>query len=146
MKISKFLVVLCLVVLSVTMVAQNKTEEPKKDKAAHETVIDGRWEAKPNPDKDPIIVFEFKNEAGVVTGMVIQDGKSNEIQNGTLEGTTLKFETTLLPAGGGDPVKMMWTGELAHSAETITVTCVPEAADGKLENQRAQFEVKRVKK
>ena len=61
----------------------------------HETVIDGRWEVKTNTDQKVAIVFEFKKANGVVTGTMIQGGKTTEIKNGTLEGTKLEFETTI---------------------------------------------------
>jgi hypothetical protein len=56
---------------SVPAIGQGKTQEPGK--AAHETVIDGRWELKSLTEKDPAMTFEFKNESGVLTGIVIQD-------------------------------------------------------------------------
>src|SRR5215467_805490 len=91
MKIPIVLTTLCLLVFSMSTIAQDKSEKPGN--IAHESTIDGRWEVKLAAEEKPIAVFEFKNTTGVVSGLMIQDGKSTEIKNGTLEGANLKFET-----------------------------------------------------
>src|SRR5262249_4339430 len=131
-------------VFSMSTIAQDKREKPGN--IAHESMIDGRWEAKLAAEEKPIAVFEFKNTTGVVSGLMIQDGKSTELKNGTLEGANLKFETQI-SAAGGNHIKMTWTGTIAENGESINLTCTPEPVEGQTgEGGRSQqMEARRVK-
>ena len=145
MKIPIALTTLYLLVFSMSTIAQDRREKPGN--TAHESMIDGRWEAKLVTEEKPIAVFEFKNATGVLSGLMIQDGKSTEITNGSLEGANLKFETTQVSAGGGTPIKMTWTGVIVENGESINLTCTPETVEGQTnESARSQqMEARRVK-
>jgi hypothetical protein len=61
----------------------------------------------------PVAVFDFKNAAAVVTGTVNKARTVTHVENGTLEGKSLKFET-MEPAGGAEEVlKIAWRGTVA---------------------------------
>lgn len=144
MKMPMLLTVLCLLVFSAPGMTQNKAQAPGNP--AHDTVIDGRWEARPTPEKEPIAVFEFKCEKGVVSGVAIQNGQSMEIKNGSLEGSNLKFET-MQPSSGDSPMKITWTGAIASNSQSIvlTSTAEPIKGDSDQHGKPQQFELRRAK-
>jgi hypothetical protein len=66
-----------------------------------------------------------------------------EIKNGLLAGSKLTFETSQVPSGGGEIVKMSWTGTIVAPGDSIRLTC---ATEGALSGGRSEdFEAKRVK-
>jgi len=130
MKTFALFVVLGMFAIGLPAVAQNPGKEtPNK---THETVIDGKWEVTlPGQDK-PVAMFDFKNESGIVTGVLTQDGKTTEIKNGTLDGAELKFQTSHLATGGGAPMTMSWTGMIVSNGDekAINLTCAMQTEDG----------------
>ena len=129
---------LCLVVSTSTATAQAVQETGKK---AHETVVDGRWEVKLGAEQ-PAFLFEFKNTDGVVSGTMSEEGKLTEIKNGTLEASTLKFQTTKPPAAGAEPITMAWTATLSDDGESLTLTCTPASDNSGLARQMKARRVK----
>ena len=130
MRTFALLIVVGMFAIGLPGVAQNPGQEPPNK--PHQTVIDGKWEAKLAGQDKPVAIFDFKNENGVVTGMVTQDGKPTEIKNGAFDGTKLKFETRHAPVGGGGPMTMSWTGAIISDGETqvIKLTCAMQTEDG----------------
>ena len=140
--------VLITVLVSIPTIGQVPGQEtPNK---AHETVIDGKWEAKVAAQDKPVAMFDFKNENGVVTGTVTQDGLATEIKNGTLEGLKLKFETRHTGVGGAKPMTMAWTGTITNEGDVhiINLTAAMQTEDGGPavgDLQARQMEARRVK-
>ena len=148
MKTFALLIVLGMFAIGFPAVAQIPGQEtPNK---AHETVIDGKWEAKLAAQDKAVAIFDFKNENGIITGTVTQDGKATEIKNGTLDGLKLKFETRHASTGGGVPMTMSWTGTIINDgeAQAINLTCAMQTEDGGPavgDLQAKQMEARRVK-
>ena len=115
-----------LIVLGTFAIGQDVRNTP------HQTVIDGKWEARLAADDKPVATFDFKNENGIVTGLMTQDGKPTEIKNGALDGAKLKFETRHDGVGGVTPMTMSWTGTIVTDGEvqTIKLTCAMQTEDG----------------
>ena len=149
MKTFALLIVLGMFAIGLPAAAQNPGQETPN--VAHETVIDGKWEAKLTAQDKPVAMFDFKNENGVVTGTVTQDGNPTEIQNGTLDGAKLKFETRHTGTGGVAPMTMSWTGTITNDAQAqaiINLTCAMQTEDGGPavgDLQARQMEARRVK-
>jgi hypothetical protein len=135
-----FLVALAVIPLSAAPAGH---QEPANK--AHDSAVDGRWEVKANAGEQPVIEFEFKNAAGVLTGMMIRDGKSTEIKNGSLEGGGLKFETTQVREGA-DPVTTTWSGTIVSDGNAINLVCAPVTrGDGGGQSLRMNMQARRVK-
>ena len=149
MKTFALLIVLGMFAIRLPAVAQNPGQEIPT--IAHETVIDGKWEAKLTAQDKPVAMFDFKNENGVVTGTVTQDGEPTEIINGTLDGAKLKFETRHAGIGGAVPMTMSWTGAISSDSQAqsiINLTCAMQTEDGGPavgDLQAKQMEARRVK-
>jgi hypothetical protein len=131
MKTFSLFIVLGLFALSSPVVAQNPGQDILPNKA-HETVIDGKWEAKINGQDKPVATLEFKNENGTITGTVTQDGKPTEIKNGALDGTKLKFETRHARKDGDAFMTMSWMGAIVSDGDVqvINLTCAMQTEDG----------------
>ena len=138
MKVLITATLLWLLVLASPARAQNVQENGK---TAHETAVDGRWEAKLKAEQQPTLLFEFKNTDGVVSGTMTQNGKLTELKNGSLKGTILKFQTTQVSPNGGDPMTMTWTGTLIDDGESMNLTCAATEGDG----QTLYMQARRVK-
>jgi hypothetical protein len=123
-------------------VAQTPAQPPAQApaNAAHETVIDGRWEAKETAGGTAqVTLFEFKNATGTVSGTVTQDGKPTEIKNGTLDGVKLSFETHQIASGGAEPVTLTWEGTIVSGGDAIKLTraTTDDRARGRLQELQA---------
>ena len=140
----KFFIAVLLVALTVIpLSAAAGSQEPANK--AHDSAVDGRWEVKANAGEQPVIEFEFKNAAGVVTGVMIREGKSTEIKNGSLDGSNLKFETTQVREGA-DPVTTTWNGTINNDGNAINLVCAPVTqGDGGGQSLRMQMQARRVK-
>jgi hypothetical protein len=88
---------------------------------AHESTVDGRWEAKVATQRgEQVTRFEFKNANGEVTGTVTEGAAQPlEIRNGRLDGFKLTFDTMQSPRGNEDPILMSWNGTIVAEAESI---------------------------
>jgi len=111
---------------------------------AHESTIDGRWEAKVTTQRgEEITRFEFKNAGGQVSGTVTEGGAQPlVIKNGRLVATKLTFDTMQSPAGGGDPIMITWTGTVVGEGESIRL--IRTTADGGVGRDFPELEAKRV--
>jgi len=134
---------LCLLVLALPIVGYSAVQQTANK--PHETVVDGRWEVKLNAEQQPTVLFEFKNAAGVVTGTMNQDGKLTEIKNGSLEGSTLKFQTSQVAPSGGEPTTMTWKGTLLSDGELMNLSCAAVTQGDKVSEQSQQMQARRVK-
>ncbi len=96
---------------------------------AHESTVDGRWEAKVTTQRgEQVTRFEFKNANGEVTGTVTEGAAQPlEIRNGRLNGFQLTFDTMQSARGDDDPILMTWTGTIV--AETEAIRFVRSAAN-----------------
>ena len=139
------LIVLGMFAIGLPAIAQNPSPN-----VAHESVIDGKWEAKLAGQDKPVATFDFKNEKGIVTGVVTQDGKPTDIINGVLDGAELKFETRHAGIGGAKPMTMSWAGAVTSEGDAplIKLTCAMQTEDGGPavgDLQTQQLEARKVK-
>ena|ERR1700722_19428346 len=110
---------------------------------AHESAIDGKWEATQKTTLgEQVTHFEFRNANGEVTGAVIE-GKAPpaEIKNGTLAGNKLMFDTMQTMGENVDSVAISWTGTILDNGQSIRFVRVRANGDG---GGAIELEAKRV--
>jgi hypothetical protein len=89
--------------------------------AASAASVDGKWTAEvPGRNGTQTNTFTFKADGMNVTGSLTTQRGDTPIADGKLSGDTVTFSVMLPGRGGGDPVKVTYTGKVSGDSMELT--------------------------